>query len=73
MIEVLGMPLEGAAALLEQEGLIVRCLEVSSRKGVQGGEARVIRQRMLEGKDVELTFSRFKTFPGCESDGHKAQ
>lgn len=73
MIEVLGMPIEGASALLEKEGLRVRCLEVSSRKGVQGGEARVIRQRLLEGKEVELTFSRFITFPGRESDGCEAQ
>ena len=61
MTDVLGFELNRARLLVEQEGAKVCCVEVSSRKGVKGNEARVVRQRILEDGTVELNYSIFKT------------
>jgi len=63
---VLGYELERARALLEAEGYSVSCVETRSRKGIEGNEARVVRQREANGA-VELTYSIFKT--DCEFGG----
>lgn len=39
----------------------MRCVSVSSRKGVKGNESRVIRQRQIGADAVELACSVFKT------------
>ena len=53
MISVLGYELGRAKELLEAEGYSVRCVETRSRKGLNGNEKRVIRQR-TDGNAVEL-------------------
>lgn len=58
---VLGWELSRACAALEAEGFTVRCVSVSSRKGVKGNESRVIRQRQIGTDAVELVCSVFKT------------
>ncbi|MEL7607942.1 MAG: hypothetical protein AAGU74_00370 [Bacillota bacterium] len=83
MIDVLGFELSRAAQMLRASGYEVCCLEVKSRKGVAGNEARVIRQRPLSDGRIELAYSVFKTdvaysgedgvpcaaSPSCEEDG----
>ncbi len=61
MTNVLGWELSHARAALAAEGFAVRCLCVSSRKGVKGNESRVIRQRQTGAAEVELAFAVFKT------------
>ncbi|MBO4879906.1 MAG: hypothetical protein J5544_06565 [Clostridia bacterium] len=65
MTQVLGLELEKAAAILESEGFLVETVEARSLKGVEGADSkRVIRQLLLEGRDVptvQLVYSGFKT------------
>ncbi len=61
MKDVLGLPLERAAALLAGEGLRVCAQELRSRKGLAGNEDRVIRQRFVPPDGVELLYASFKT------------
>ena len=58
--QVLGLELSDAVRRLEQAGYTVVCEAVSSRKGMDGNEARVIRQRE-QGRCVKLMYSIFKT------------
>lgn len=58
---LLGRSLEEALEALEEEGSVVRLVEVSSRKGVLGNSRRVIRARRLCGGEMELCYSVFKT------------
>ena len=66
MISVLGYELSRAVELLESAGYTVHCVETRSRKGVDGSEKRVVRQRMKDGQ-AELVFAVFKT--ECENGG----
>ena len=66
MISVLGYELSQATELLEAQGYAVRCVETRSRKGVDGSERRVVRQRMNDGQ-AELVWAVFKT--ECENGG----
>ena len=66
MISVLGYELGRARELLEAEGYSVRCVETRSRKGLNGNEKRLIRQR-TDGNAVELIWALFKT--DCEYGG----
>lgn len=66
MISVLGYELSRATELLEAEGYTVHCIETRSRKGVDGSEKRVVRQRIADGQ-AELVWSVFKT--ECENGG----
>ena len=66
MISVLGYELSRAVELLEAQGYTVSCVETRSRKGVDGSEKRVVRQRIREGP-AELVFAVFKT--ECENGG----
>lgn len=65
MTDVLGLNAEIAARLLEAEGYTVRCVPLSSRKGVEGDDTRVIRQRILASavvpNTVELICTAVKT------------
>lgn len=62
MISVLGCELESALDALAEAGYAdIDCIEYSSRKGVDGNERRVIRQREAHNGRVELTYSVFKT------------
>ena len=58
---LLGLELGEARAVAESEGFAVRETEVSSRKGVAGNSARVIRARELDDGSIELCYSIFKT------------
>lgn len=66
MISVLGYELSRAVELLEAQGYRVSCVETRSRKGVDGSEKRVIRQRIADGQ-AELVWAVFKT--KCENGG----
>ncbi len=66
MISVLGYELARAKELLEAEGYSVKCIETRSRKGLNGNEKRVIRQR-ADGDSAELVWALFKT--DCEYGG----
>lgn len=66
MISVLGYELSRAVELLEAQGYRVSCVETRSRKGVDGSETRVIRQRIADGQ-AELVWAVFKT--RCENGG----
>lgn len=61
MIDVLGFELCRAVDAINAAGYEVCRMQVSSRKGVVGNEARVIRQRQLTDGLIELAYSVFKT------------
>ncbi len=61
MISVVGLELEEAARLLKEAGYPFKLTQTRSRKGVDGNEARVVRQRLLSSGEVELIYSVFKT------------
>ena len=65
MTQVLGLPLETAAARLKSEGYEVETVETRSRKGVDGDTFRVVRQRDISseagGPKVSLVYCCFKT------------
>ena len=63
MIDTQGFPLESAVRLLRDAGCVVRSQEVRSKKGVEGGEARVLRQTETADGAVELTYAYCKTEP----------
>ena len=64
MTSVLGLPLDQAKALLEQEGITVLAEETRSKKGVENGvDARVIRQDNLDETHVRLLYAIFRTEP----------
>ena len=61
---VLGWPLNRAKAYLQEAGYAVVLEEVRSRKGIEGGEKRVVRQREQEEageRSVLLTWAAFQT------------
>lgn len=48
--------------ILEAEGYSILTVEARSKKGVDNGiDKRVIRQRSIDEKTIELVFSAFKT------------
>ena len=61
MRSVLELPLDVGCGILEDEGYAVKTVEVSAKKRIDGGEARIIRQLSLDEKTVELAYSLFKT------------
>ncbi|HWQ58726.1 MAG TPA: hypothetical protein VN540_06865 [Clostridia bacterium] len=61
MTDVLGFELHRATELLAREGYAVSCAQISSKKGVPGNEARVVRVRRTGDFCVELTWAVFKT------------
>ena len=61
MISVLGLELSEAERLLKERGYEVELIETRSRKGLEGNEARVVRERVKEGVKVELLYAVFKT------------
>lgn len=62
---MLGLDVESAVKMLKTEGYNVELVELSSRKGVDGNEVRVIRQRLTDHGAVplvaELTCTTVKT------------
>ena len=63
MIDTLGFPLWDAERRLRDAGYSVRLREVRSKKGVEGGEARVLRQTEAEDGAIELTYAYCITKP----------
>lgn len=64
MTNVLGLPLDHAKTLLEQEGITVITEETRSKKGVENGvDARIIRQDVLDETHVHLLYAIFRTEP----------
>lgn len=61
MTGVLGFELHEATDKLAREGYAVTCTQVSSKKGVAGNEARVVRVRRTGERSVELTYAVFRT------------
>jgi predicted secreted protein len=61
LTDVLGFELHNAMDILAREGYAVTCAQVSSKKGVSGNEARVVRVRRTGDDSVELTYAVFKT------------
>ena len=61
MSSVLGWPLEEAVACLRGEGFSVVTREVSSKKGTDGNDARVIAQKAADDGQVVLSYAFFKT------------
>ena len=60
---VLGRSLTEAVNRFEKQGLVVRTIELRSKKGVPGGEARVVRQQLAENGQMLLTYAWFITKP----------
>lgn len=59
---VLGWPLARAEAALKEAGYAVQLEEIRSRKGVEGGEKRVVRQQERIGERCMLLgWSAFQT------------
>ncbi|HPF54241.1 MAG TPA: hypothetical protein P5116_07565 [Eubacteriales bacterium] len=58
---VLGRKLDEALTLLTNEGYTVETVEVRSRKGTAGSDARVIKQELLSPNALRLHFSLFDT------------
>jgi hypothetical protein len=63
-----GLELSLAVAALESEGMAVKTVEVSSRKGVNGNERRVVRARQTGENSAELTYAVFKTSVDAPED-----
>ena len=64
LMNILGYPLDRAAAILERAGYRVETVEARSRKGVEGDSKRVVRCLPLPGRSiptVQLVFCEFKT------------
>ncbi len=61
MTNVLGYELDNAVEILENEGYDLNLVMVSSKKGLNGNEKRVIRQKKVESGAIELSYSVFKT------------
>lgn len=47
--------------MLREAGYAVISVETRSRKGVDGNEARVVRQKSLKSGEIELVYAVFKT------------
>jgi hypothetical protein len=59
---VLGLEEETAAKILEAEGKSVIRREYLSKRGVEEPDSsRVIRQRLMDNNEIEITVSRFRT------------
>ena len=71
--DLLGRELNETKAALEAEGVQIRAVKVSSRKGVAGNSERVIRVRKLDANSVEICYAVFKTdvryTAACENKG----
>lgn len=59
-MDVLGFPLQKALAFLESEGKPVHLIEVSSRTGSKGNDARVIKVNS-SAQETVLYWARFQT------------
>lgn len=59
MQTVLGMDIKKAVKILEQEGFHCVCKAYSSKRPIEADTMRVIRQKILNEKTVELTVSGF--------------
>lgn len=59
MTDVLGLELAEAIRRLERDGFAVVTEEARSRKGTNGQENRVVRQRILDDGRVALTYALF--------------
>ena len=59
MTDVLGLELSEAVKRLERDGFAVTTEEVRSRKGTDGQENRVVRQRLVSDGRVALTYALF--------------
>lgn len=73
-MNILGYPLDRAAAILERAGYRVETVEARSRKGVEGDSKRVVRCLPLPGRSiptVQLVFvnSNKRRFPPCGGCG----
>ena len=62
MTDCHGFELGYAKEVLESEGFLVYLKEVRSKKGVDGDSRRVVRQRKLDEKSVELCYSVVLTY-----------
>ena len=60
MRNVLGLPLATAVALLTADGYAVETAETRSRKGTEGADLRVLRQREHDGT-VNILYAAFTT------------
>lgn len=61
-VSVLGLELSSAIDRLEQAANRVTAQEeVRSRKGLEGDEKRVVRQKFVQTGCVELTYALFRT------------
>ncbi len=60
MTEVLGLPLDVAVRRLTETGIAVTTVEVSSRKGSCGDDARVIKIEQTEA-GATVYWARFRT------------
>ena len=61
MTSVIGLELDRAMLMLAEQGVGAVCVETASRKGVENGQKRVVRQRTLDDGAMELVWSAFKT------------
>lgn len=61
MTDVLGFELHNAVDVLTRAGYTVTCAQFSSKKGVDGNEARVVRVCETGEQMLELTYAVFKT------------
>lgn len=61
MTSVLGLPLGTAEELLKSEGIGFRLTEISSRKGSEGTDFRVIGERTEEDGSVLILYAGFQT------------
>lgn len=61
MKSVLGWELNKALAYLREQGVELLLEETRSRRGVEQGEARVVRLKQNEEGTCTLTWSRFQT------------
>jgi hypothetical protein len=60
-ISVIGMDVEKAVKIIEKEGLCCAIKEYSVKKQAETGRKRVIRQKSLDARTVELLTAAFKT------------
>ena len=68
MRNVEGLELSAAINALEADGICVSTIEVSSRKGVDGDERRVVCAKQTGENSAELTFAVFKTRIGAPEE-----
>lgn len=61
MTQVLGYEFDAARRILESEGFTIILSEARSKKGLTGGEKRIVRQQLTEGQRVLLTYAVFRT------------